>query len=59
MVSEGAGCGEQDMQWPKYMTPKQAMEYNIVDGVVRPQSSIIASVKKADQWDKEAGLVAR
>ena len=50
---------DSDMQRPLYMQPRDAIEYGIVDGVVTPQRRIIDEVKKADQWDKEAGLVAR
>jgi ATP-dependent Clp protease protease subunit len=50
-----------DMQRPLYMQPKDAVEYGIIDGIVRSESeaSIIDTVKSAAQWDKEAGLVAR
>lgn len=49
----------QDMQRPLYMQPADALAYNIIDGVVTPEKQIIDDVKSADQWDKEAGLVAR
>ena len=47
------------MQRPLYMQPKDAMEYGIIDGIVRPQTDIIDDVMKPEQWDKAAGLVAR
>lgn len=51
---------DQDMQRPLYMQPRDAIEYGIIDSIVSPQKTeIIDSVKSADQWDKEAGLVAR
>lgn len=49
----------QDMQRPLYMQPKDALEYGVIDGIVTPEKKIIDDVKSADQWDKEAGLVAR
>ena len=49
----------QDMQRPLYMQPKDALEYGIIDGVVRPQTDIIDEVLSPEQWDKAAGLVAR
>ncbi len=49
----------QDMQRPLYMQPKDAIEYGIIDGIVRPQTDIIDEVMNAEQWDKQAGLVAR
>lgn len=56
MVCTGAA---QDMQRPLYMQPKDALEYGIIDGVVRPQTDIIDEVLSPEQWDKAAGLVAR
>lgn len=50
---------QQDMQRPLYMQPKDALEYGIIDGIVKPQTEIIDDVMNADQWDKQAGLVAR
>ena len=50
---------EKDMQRPLYMQPKDALAYGIIDGIVSPEKQIIDQVKSADQWDKEAGLVAR
>ena len=49
----------QDMQRPLYMQPGDAIEYGIIDGIVRPQTDIIDEVMNAEQWDKQAGLVAR
>ena len=49
----------QDMQRPLYMQPKDAIEYGIIDGIVKPQTDIIDEVMNAEQWDKQAGLVAR
>ena len=49
----------QDMQRPLYMQPADALAYGVIDGVVTPEKKIIDDVKSADQWDKEAGLVAR
>ena len=49
----------QDMQRPLYMQPKDAIEYGIIDGIVKPQTDIIDDVMNAEQWDKQAGLVAR
>ena len=48
----------QDMQRPLYMQPADAMEYGVIDGIVTSEKEIIDSVKSAEQWDKEAGLVA-
>lgn len=50
---------DKDMQRPLYMQPRDAVEYGIIDGIVTPEKKIIDDVKSADQWDKEAGLVAR
>ncbi|KAL4423092.1 hypothetical protein ABPG77_005897 [Micractinium sp. CCAP 211/92] len=50
---------DKDMQRPLYMQPADALAYGIIDGVVTPEKKIIDDVKSADQWDKEAGLVAR
>lgn len=50
---------EKDMGRPLYMQPKDALAYGIIDGIVSPEKQIIDQVKSADQWDKEAGLVAR
>lgn len=50
------------MQRPLYMQPADALEYGIIDKVVKSEKEverIIDEVKSADQWDKEAGLVAR
>ncbi|CAK0743662.1 hypothetical protein CVIRNUC_001487 [Coccomyxa viridis] len=50
---------DHDMQRPLYMQPKDAIEYGIIDGIVKPQTDIIDDVMNAEQWDKQAGLVAR
>lgn len=50
---------EKDMQRPLYMQPKDALAYGIIDGIVSPEKQIIDQVKSAEQWDKDAGLVAR
>lgn len=50
---------DKDMQRPLYMQPADALAYGVIDGVVTPEKQIIDNVKSADQWDKEAGLVAR
>lgn len=49
---------DRDMQRPLYMQPKDALEYGIIDGIVTPEKQIIDDVKSAEQWDREAGLVA-
>lgn len=49
----------QDMQRPLYMQPRDAMEYGVIDGIVRNETSIIDTVMSPEQWDKEAGLVAK
>jgi ATP-dependent protease ClpP protease subunit len=41
------------------MQPKDALAYGIIDGIVSPEKQIIDQVKSAEQWDKDAGLVAR
>eukprot|EP00887_Chlorella_sp_A99_P004139 scaffold23.g4139.t1 len=43
----------------KWREPRDAIEYGIIDGIVTPEKQIIDDVKSAEQWDKEAGLVAR
>lgn len=50
---------DKDMQRPLYMQPRDALEYGIIDGIVQSETSIIDAVKSPEQWDKEAGLVAR
>ena len=52
---------DQDIMRPFYMQPKDALEYGIVDTVVESKKieSLIGDVKKAQQWDTEAGLVAK
>lgn len=47
------------MQRPLYMQPRDAMEYGVIDGIVRNETSIIDTVMSPEQWDKEAGLVAK
>lgn len=54
-----AGKLERDMQRPLYMQPKDALAYGIIDGIVSPEKQIIDNVMSADEWDKQAGLVAR
>ena len=49
----------QDMQRPLYMQPRDAMEYGVIDAIVRNETSIIDTVMSPEQWDKEAGLVAK
>lgn len=49
----------QDLQRPLYMTAQDAIEYGIIDRIVKPESEVFGDVKKPDQWDKEAGLVER
>ncbi|KAL3137464.1 hypothetical protein ABBQ38_004753 [Trebouxia sp. C0009 RCD-2024] len=50
---------DKDMQRPLYMQPRDAMEYGVIDGIVRNETSIIDTVMSPEQWDKEAGLVAK
>ncbi|DBA91429.1 hypothetical protein WJX79_009369 [Trebouxia sp. C0005] len=50
---------DKDMQRPLYMQPRDAIEYGVIDGVVRNETSIIDAVMSPEQWDKEAGLVAK
>ena len=49
----------QDMQRPLYMQPRDAVEYGVIDGIVRNETSIIDAVMSPEQWDKQAGLVAK
>ena len=42
--------GGQDMERPLYMQPKDAISYNVCDGIVRPRTAIIDEVKKAEAW---------
>ncbi|KAK9817906.1 hypothetical protein WJX72_004042 [[Myrmecia] bisecta] len=50
---------DKDMQRPLYMQPRDALEYGIIDGIVQSETALLDTVKKPEQWDKEAGLVAR
>uniref|UniRef100_A0A061RPB7 ATP-dependent Clp protease proteolytic subunit n=1 Tax=Tetraselmis sp. GSL018 TaxID=582737 RepID=A0A061RPB7_9CHLO len=50
---------DKDIQRPLYMQPKDALEYGIIDGIVKTDTEIIDDVKSSDQWDKEAGLIVR
>ena len=38
------------MERPLYMQPKDAISYNVCDGIVRPRTAIIDEVKKAEAW---------
>ena len=49
----------QDLQRPLYMQAKDAIEYNIIDRIVKPESELYGDVKSPAQWDKDAGLVER
>ena len=50
-----------DTRRPLYMTPRDAKEYGLIDHVVAYQSEaeLVGAVKKAEQYDKDAGLVRR
>ena len=50
-----------DILRPFYMQPKDALDYGIVDTIVESKKveNLIGEVKKAKQWDTEAGLVAK
>lgn len=50
---------DKDMQRPLYMQPRDAVEYGVIDGIVRNETSIIDAVMSPEQWDKQAGLVAK
>ena len=39
--------------------PRDAVEYGVIDGIVRNETSIIDAVMSPEQWDKQAGLVAK
>ncbi|KAK9834009.1 hypothetical protein WJX81_002750 [Elliptochloris bilobata] len=41
---------DKDMERPLYMQPQDALAYNVIDGVVRPQTDIIDTVKNAEAW---------
>ena len=51
-----------DMQRPLYMQPKDALDYNIIDQVIKSQRDggvMVDKVMTGDQFDKAAGLRAR
>jgi hypothetical protein len=48
-----------DMARPLYMQPADAVEYGIVDKIMKPREQMTGTVLSASQWDKAAGLVAR
>lgn len=50
---------DRDMQRPYYMTPKQSVDYGIVDMVLPENIDIIDKVKSAEEWDKEAGIMRK
>eukprot|EP00212_Chloropicon_laureae_P005315 CAMPEP_0197498976 /NCGR_PEP_ID=MMETSP1311-20131121/60791_1 /TAXON_ID=464262 /ORGANISM="Genus nov. species nov., Strain RCC856" /LENGTH=299 /DNA_ID=CAMNT_0043044715 /DNA_START=17 /DNA_END=916 /DNA_ORIENTATION=+ len=52
---------DKDIMRPFYMQPKDALDYGIIDAVVESKrvEDLIGQVKSSDQWDKEAGLVAK
>lgn len=50
-------CVMQDLQRPLYMQAKDAIEYGIVDRIVKPEVELYGEIKAPQQWDKEAGLV--
>jgi len=41
-----------DWQRPLYMTPRDAIEYGIADGVVKPRQAVTDTVKKPEMFDK-------
>lgn len=49
-------CLLQDMQRPLYMQPKDALEYGIIDGIVKSDTEIIDEVKSSEQWDRDVRL---
>ncbi len=46
----------QDMERPLYMQPRDALAYGVIDGIVRPQTDIIDSVKNPEAWCGAADL---
>lgn len=50
-----------DMQRPLYMTPVDAIEYGLIDKIVKSEKegAITGKVLTGAQYDKQAGLVAR
>jgi len=55
-----------DMQRPFYMQPQDALEYGVIDKIMKPTDKgkkggmdvqITGDVLSADAWDKAAGLV--
>lgn len=52
---------DKDMQRPLYMRPLDAIEYGIIDRLVPnpKQLKIVDTIITPDQYDKQAGLVAR
>lgn len=65
ILSEGTGHSveklDYDMQRPLYMTPIDAIEYGMIDKIVKSEKEegITGAVMTNAQWDKQAGLVAR
>jgi hypothetical protein len=55
MCAEG-GVHGQDMERPLYMQPRDALAYGVIDGIVRPQTDIIDSVKNPEAWCGAADL---
>lgn len=49
---------DRDMQRPLYMQPLDALEYGIIDGIVKSQSekNLIDSVRTGADYDRDAGL---
>jgi ATP-dependent Clp endopeptidase proteolytic subunit ClpP len=59
---------DRDTARPLYMQPADALEYGVIDKVMKETvkgakggnaDSIVDAVKGADAWDKDAGLVAK